>query len=152
HTPNFRRVPLHSNVSVPCPRFTAEEMTFTLHRGDDRLASITYGNISLIRSQESLGSIFKHSVNSSDNTTNFILVNVSLNATALYTCKAERAYPPPLVKIQEQPQIIVIVEEHGCRHAEQKVEPPTNHLPLWVGFGALSIYGLIITCIALSLR
>ncbi|KAM9455082.1 T-cell-specific surface glycoprotein CD28 [Clarias gariepinus] len=150
--PNVRRVPLYSNVSVPCPGFTAEEMTFTLHRGDDKFASITYGNMSLIRSQENLGRILEHSVNSSDNTTNFILLNVTLNATGLYTCMAEKAYPPPLVKIPEQPQIIVIVEEHGCTHARHIVEPPTNHLPFWVGFGALSIYGLIITFIALSLR
>lgn len=108
--PNVRRVPLYSNVSVPCPGFTAEEMTFTLYRGDDKFASITYGNMSLIRSQENLGRILEHSVNSSDNTTNFILLNVTLNATGLYTCMAEKAYPPPLVKIPEQPQIIVIVE------------------------------------------
>lgn len=42
--------------------------------------------------------------------------------------------------------------DHFCVQNSQRLYPPANHLPLWVGFGVLSIYALIISCIALILR
>lgn len=51
-----------------------------------------------------------HYVDTNSNTTHFMLHNVTINASSLYTCTAKRSYPPPLVDIQEEPQTIVIVE------------------------------------------
>lgn len=107
--PKVQHVPVHSNVSVPCPKFTAVEMTFKLHKGPNKVASITYANISHVSSSEPPESTMKHTV-SYDNTTHFVLYNLSKDATSLYTCLAEKSYPPPMVTIQEEPQLIVIVE------------------------------------------
>ncbi|MCJ8747894.1 hypothetical protein PDJAM_G00158700 [Pangasius djambal] len=151
NAPEIQRVAVHSNVTVPCPSFSAVEMVFTLHY-KNKFASVTYANISYVSNSEHLGSGMKHYVNIKDNTTHFVLFNVTMEETALYTCKAKKSYPPPLVQIQEEPQTIVIVERHECVQNCQRLDPPANHLPLWVGFGLLSVYSLIITCIALSLR
>lgn len=107
--PKFQHVQVGNNVSVPCPKFTALEMMFKLHKGPNKVASITYANISHLSSSEPPGSTMKHYVDY-DNTTYFVLYNVSMDATALYTCLAEKSYPPPMVPIQEEPQTIVIVE------------------------------------------
>ncbi|XP_017313746.1 T-cell-specific surface glycoprotein CD28 isoform X1 [Ictalurus punctatus] len=147
----IQRVTVHGNVSVPCPMFTAVEMTFKLHKGQNITATVTYVNASHKSSPEPLGSKMYHSVKD-DNTTHFLLYNVTMDATGLYTCTAEKSYPPPMVTIQEEPQTIVIVENHGCVQNSQRMDPSASHLPLWVGFGILSVYCLIITCIALSLR
>lgn len=108
--PEIQHVKDYSNVFVPCPRFTAADMAFTLYKGQNKIASITYGNTSLVNPSEHPGSRMNHNVNKSDNTTRFVLYNVTMDATALYTCTAEKTYPPPLVKVQEEPQTIVIVE------------------------------------------
>lgn len=109
NVPEFQHVYVHSNVTVPCPSFTAEEMTFTLHKNTNQVASFIYANMARLKSQELLGSTVKHHVNN-DNTTCFVLYNVSKNETALYTCRAEKSYPPPAEQIPEKPQTIVIVE------------------------------------------
>lgn len=85
-------------------------MMFTLYKDQTEVASITYRNISLVSPTDHLGYRMKHHVNAIDNTTHFILYNVTMNDTALYTCTAQKTYPPPLVKVQEEPQTIVIVE------------------------------------------
>lgn len=89
--------------------FTAVEMTFKLHKGQNITATVTYVNASHKSSPEPLGSKMYHSVKD-DNTTHFLLYNVTMDATGLYTCTAEKSYPPPMVTIQEEPQTIVIVE------------------------------------------
>ncbi|KAF4075113.1 hypothetical protein AMELA_G00230910 [Ameiurus melas] len=151
NVPKIQRVNVHSNVSVPCPMFTAVEMIFKLHKGQNNIATVTYANDSQKSSPNPLGSTMYHSVQN-DNTTHFLLYNLTMDATALYTCTAERYFPPPYFLIQEEPQTIVIVENHECVQSSQRMILSDNHLPLWVGFGILSVYCLIITCIALSLR
>ncbi|XP_027011882.1 T-cell-specific surface glycoprotein CD28 [Tachysurus fulvidraco] len=150
--PEIQRAKVHSNVSVPCPSFTAVEMRFNLFKGPNNIASITYGNISHVMNSEHLGSKMNHYVRTESNNTCFVLHNVTMDATGLYTCTATRSYPPPMVDIQEAPQTIVIVEEHVCVGNSLRPVSSATHLPLWVGFGLLCLYGLIITCIALSLR
>ncbi|MCI4393682.1 hypothetical protein PGIGA_G00160320 [Pangasianodon gigas] len=153
NVPGIQRVAVHSNVSVPCPSFTPVEMMFTLYKGQNNVVSVKYENISYVSpSSGHLESTIKHYVNIKDNTTHFVLYNVTMEATALYTCTAKKSYPPPMVLIQEEPQTIVIVERHGCVQNSQRLEPSASPLPLWVGFGVLIVYSLIITCIALSLR
>ncbi|KAK3510852.1 hypothetical protein QTP70_022795 [Hemibagrus guttatus] len=150
--PEIKHVEVHSNVSVLCPRFTAVEMKFMLYKGQNNVASITYGNISHVMNSEHLGSTMNHHADINSNTTHFVLHNVTMDASGLYTCTAKRSYPPPMVDMQEEPQTIVIVEEHVCVQNSPKLESPTSYLLLWLGFGCLSIYALIVTCIALSLR
>ncbi|KAB5523397.1 hypothetical protein PHYPO_G00152100 [Pangasianodon hypophthalmus] len=150
--PGIQRVAVHDNVSVPCPRFTAVEMMFMLYKGQNSIVTTTYANISHASILGQSESTIKHYVNIIDNTTHFVLYNVTMEATALYTCTAKKSYPPPMVPIQEEPQTIVIVEGYKYLHTGQTLDHSASSLPLWVGFGVLSVYGLIITCIALSLR
>lgn len=42
--------------------------------------------------------------------------------------------------------------EHECVQNSPKLESPTSHLLLWVGFGVLALYGLITTITALWFR
>lgn len=104
----FCHVAVNGNACVPCPNFTVEEMTFKLLKDENEVASIEYANISSVR-RETQGNSVKHNVNG-DNTTQFLLYNVSKNATGLYTCTAEKIFPPPVAEIPEKPQIVVIVE------------------------------------------
>lgn len=108
--PEIQRVKVHSNISVPCPSFTAVEMKFILYKGQNNIASIIYGNISHVMNSEHLGNKMSHYVHTDSNNTCFVLHNVTMDATGLYTCTAKRSYPPPMVEIQEEPQTIVIVE------------------------------------------
>ncbi|KAI5090082.1 hypothetical protein C0J45_20217, partial [Silurus meridionalis] len=147
----IQHVEVHQNVSLPCPSFSAVEMTFELFKGQEKFATVTYGNRLHITSSENLGQTIKHSV-SMDNTTHFVLYNVTMNATALYTCTASIQYPPPFVSSEEEPQTIVIVGRNICVQSTHPLEPFASDLPLWVGFGVLTAYGLIVTCTAISLR
>ncbi|TSK17851.1 hypothetical protein Baya_1231 [Bagarius yarrelli] len=108
--PEIQRVAVYSNVSVPCPRFSAVEMSFRLYKGQNEVAFITYKNVSHIINLDNLENRMNHYVNTSTNFTHFVLYNVTMDATALYTCTAKKSYPPPLENIREEPQTIVIVE------------------------------------------
>lgn len=104
----------NSNVTVPCPKLSGMEMDFTLYKGPDKVTSI-YVNITNTLVSKHNDSPMRDfpanlSVNFTDNSANFILFSVTINITALYTCEAERNFPPPLVKVEQTPQIVVFVQ------------------------------------------
>ncbi|XP_026867612.1 uncharacterized protein si:dkey-1h24.6 isoform X2 [Electrophorus electricus] len=135
-----RRVTVHGSVIVPCPNFRAQAMTFKLFKGSTVIAS---------KSTENAQKMTEEKISlrmNMENKTCFVLNNVTMDQTGLYTCEADKTYPPPMVKVVEKPQAIVIVDE------PQRPNVREYELPLWVGLGVLTIYSLITTYIALALR
>ncbi|XP_072513335.1 T-cell-specific surface glycoprotein CD28 homolog [Salminus brasiliensis] len=143
---------VHGNVSVLCPSFTAEKMTFTLNKNNFSCSkTMTYMQA---REQQPTAPISLQ-LNTEDNSTMFVLHNVTADKTGLYTCTAKKLFPPPLLFIKDEPQTVVIVQEQPPLNSQQ-CQPHANHLSpviyLWVGLGVLTIYGLIITYAAILLR
>ncbi|XP_051558541.1 T-cell-specific surface glycoprotein CD28 homolog [Myxocyprinus asiaticus] len=147
--PLVKHVAVNGNATVSCPILSAPEMDFKLFKGSVMVTSRHINTQSPPVNPE--GNVPAHfSVNLTDNSTSFILLSVTMNTTALYTCEAVIIYPPPFVKVDEMPQTIVFVKESPrkqhplCQHA--------NHLVLWVVLGGMTTYGLVMTCIVLMLR
>ncbi|XP_036413734.1 T-cell-specific surface glycoprotein CD28 [Colossoma macropomum] len=145
-TPQIRRVVVNGNVSVPCPCFTGQEMSFTLHTGAESIT--VHRNFTNAKELNEKEMKISHHL-TENNCTEFVLFNVMENVTGLYVCEAQKTYPPPILNSKECPQTIVIVEEE---HQLQRCDNPADHLSLWVGLGVLTMYGLIITYAAFSLR
>lgn len=111
--PPVQHVALNSNVTVPCPALSAPEMAFKLYKGSEVISSyISINNTFFSKNNDSprrsFPAIFQ--VNNLNNSTSFILNSVTMNTTALYTCEAERIFPPPFQKVEHKPQTIVFVE------------------------------------------
>ncbi|XP_022530521.2 uncharacterized protein si:dkey-1h24.6 [Astyanax mexicanus] len=153
NSPIIQQAVVKGNVSVLCPIFTTEEMTFILHSSAENCAVTR--NFSIARHKHQVCGTsalhITHQLNPEDNSTKFVLYNVTTNQTGLYTCTAKKIFPPPLLHVKEEPQTIVIVQETHHQNSHQ-CEPHVSHLSLWVGLGVLTIYGLIITSAAFSLR
>ncbi len=110
--PPVQHVALNSNVSIPCPALSAPEMAFRLYKGSESISYISINNTFFSKYNNSpmrpFLAIFQ--VNATNNSTSFILNNVTMNTTALYTCEAEKLFPPPFQKVEHKPQTIVFVE------------------------------------------
>uniref|UniRef100_A0A4W4FIG0 Immunoglobulin subtype domain-containing protein n=1 Tax=Electrophorus electricus TaxID=8005 RepID=A0A4W4FIG0_ELEEL len=103
-----RRVTVHGSVIVPCPNFRAQAMTFKLFKGSTVIAS---------KSTENAQKMTEEKISlrmNMENKTCFVLNNVTMDQTGLYTCEADKTYPPPMVKVVEKPQAIVIVDGEQC--------------------------------------
>ncbi|XP_026060117.1 uncharacterized protein LOC113044379 [Carassius auratus] len=150
--PPVKHVALNSNVSIPCPVLSAPEMVFKLFKGSEEIFYISINNTFIGKNNNSPKrggpSIFK--INDTNNSTSFILNSVTVNATAIYTCEAEKIFPPPFQKVEHKPQTFVFVEGRPvkpcavCQH--------TDHLVFWVVLGLLAAYGLLMTCTIFMLR
>ncbi|XP_048053047.1 uncharacterized protein si:dkey-1h24.6 isoform X1 [Megalobrama amblycephala] len=151
--PPVKHVAVDSNVTVPCPVLSATEMDFKLFKGSDQVTSIyiKINDTSINKNNNSPNFPADLNVNHLDNSSSFILFGVTTNFTGLYTCEAEIIYPPPFKKVSHTPQTIVFVEAEKpvkisdlCQHGSQLV--------LWIVFGAIVIYGVVMTCIVFILR
>ncbi|KTG07571.1 hypothetical protein cypCar_00009000 [Cyprinus carpio] len=148
--PSVQHVALNSSVTIPCPELSAPEMVFKLYKGSEEICYFSINNtfISKNNNRRDFPASFK--VNDTNNSTSVILNNVTVNTTALYTCEAERIFPPPFQKVEHKPQTIVFVEGRPvkscavCQHAD--------HLTFWVVLGIMTTYGVIMTCTVLILR
>ncbi|XP_066518360.1 T-cell-specific surface glycoprotein CD28 [Hoplias malabaricus] len=147
--PTIQRVMVHGNISVSCPYFEGREMVFQLQKDSEILCSVKR-NVTSGRQLKLENMSITHHLNLENNSTSFILYNVTLNHTGLYICEGEKRLPPPVLTAKEV-QTIVIVEENLMKGV-QLCEPPVNNLSLWVGLGVLTLYGLIITYTAVSFR
>uniref|UniRef100_A0A671KG18 Uncharacterized LOC107654253 n=1 Tax=Sinocyclocheilus anshuiensis TaxID=1608454 RepID=A0A671KG18_9TELE len=154
--PPVQHVALNSSVTIPCPVLSAPEMVFKLYKGSEEIFYITINNASISKNNNSPRRDFPASfkVNNTNNSTSFILNSVTMNTTALYTCEAERIFPPPFQKVEHKPQTIVFVEEiqHLCVSTGRPVKPSAvcqhaDHLAFWVVLGVMTIYGLVMTYI-----
>ncbi|XP_043099555.1 uncharacterized protein LOC122348303 [Puntigrus tetrazona] len=150
--PPVQHVALNSSVTIPCPVLTAPEMVFKLYKGPEEISYVRINNTHIIKHNNGPRKDFSGSfkVNDTNNSTSFILNSVTVNTTALYTCEAERFFPPPFQKVEHKPQTIVFVEgrpvrkRNGCQQV--------NHLAFWVVLGVMSVYGVVMTCTVFILR
>uniref|UniRef100_A0A8C2AM43 Immunoglobulin domain-containing protein n=1 Tax=Cyprinus carpio TaxID=7962 RepID=A0A8C2AM43_CYPCA len=157
--PSVQHVALNSSVTIPCPELSAPEMVFKLYKGSEEICYFSINNtfISKNNNRRDFPASFK--VNDTNNSTSVILNNVTVNTTALYTCEAERIFPPPFQKVEHKPQTIVFVEEiqHVCVSTGRPVKScavcqHADHLTFWVVLGIMTTYGVIMTCTVLILR
>lgn len=144
--PPVKYVAQNSNVTVPCPTLSGMEMDFKLYKGPDEVTS-NHVNITNTLVNKHYDFPAHLSVNFTDNSANFILFSVTMNITALYTCEAEKNFPPPLVKVEQTPQTIVFVQETPRKQPCQHV----SYLVLWLVLGGITIYGLAMSCMVLML-
>lgn len=149
--PPVRYVAQRSNVTVHCPTLSGSEMWYYLYKGPDVVTSIyikIINNTLVTENNKSPNKYFPAhlSVNFTDNSTSFVLFNVNVNITALYTCEAEKTFPPPLKKMEQVPYTIVFVEETSSKQLYQHV----SYLVLFVVLGG--IYGLVASSIVIILR
>ncbi|XP_016367405.1 uncharacterized protein LOC107707828 [Sinocyclocheilus rhinocerous] len=148
--PPVQHVALNSSVTIPCPVLSAPEMVFKLYKGSEEIFYITINNASISKNNNSPKRDFPASFKVNNTNNSFILNSVTMNTTALYTCEAERIFPPPFQKVEHKPQTIVFVEGRPvkpsavCQHAD--------HLAFWVVLGVMTIYGLVMTCTVFILR
>ncbi|XP_062866904.1 T-cell-specific surface glycoprotein CD28 [Trichomycterus rosablanca] len=149
--PEVQRVAVHSHFFVPCPSVTAPEMEFKL-QGPKMSVTFVHRNITHPGASSGPQINASHCVNMGDRASCFIIYDVNEDKTGLYTCKAKKMYPPPMENIKEEPSTIVIVEDQQCTPNIPTQSPLSSHLLLSLGLGVLTIYTLIITYIALSLR
>ncbi|KTF84746.1 hypothetical protein cypCar_00008019 [Cyprinus carpio] len=148
--PPFQHVALNSSVTVPCPVLSAPEMVFRLYKGSDEIFYISVNNTIISKINNSPGMAF--TVNVVDNSTSFILNGVTKNTTAMYTCEAERIFPPPFQQVEHKPQTIVFVEERPVKQHAVCQDVSYLVVAFWVVLGAMVIYGLVTTCIVFNLR
>ncbi|XP_055023953.2 T-cell-specific surface glycoprotein CD28 homolog [Misgurnus anguillicaudatus] len=148
--PPVKYVAQRSNVTVHCPTLRGSEMGYSLYKGPDLVTSIyiKINNTLFTEHSNSPNRYFPAhiSVNFTDNSTSFVLFNVTVNMTALYKCEAEKNFPPPFEKVEQVPQTIVFVEETSSQQLCQHV----SYLVLFLVFGG--IYGLVASSIVIILR
>ncbi|KAK2908904.1 hypothetical protein Q8A67_004741 [Cirrhinus molitorella] len=151
--PPVQHVALNSRVTVPCPVLSAKEMVFKLYKGLDVISSTSIPNNTHSNEKnnsQGIDLLPRFEVNITDNSTSFILDSVTLNTTALYTCEAEKIFPPPYHVVDHKPQTIVFVE--GRPDKQHVVCQHYDHLVFWLVLGGFVIYGLVMTCIVFYLR
>ncbi|XP_056590260.1 uncharacterized protein si:dkey-1h24.6 isoform X2 [Triplophysa dalaica] len=149
--PAVKYVALNNNVSVACPSLSGTEMDFKLYKGPDEVNSIYINVNNTLDSKHSDSSKNDFpsilSANFTDGSANFILFNLTVNITGLYTCEAVRNFPPPFLKVEQMPQTIVFVEETPrIQFCQQDM-----YLVLWGVLGVLGIYGVLMSCVVLRL-
>lgn len=110
--PPVQHVEPNSSVTVPCPVFSASEMVFKLYKGLEAIFSISINQTfrSQINKNPKIDFSANFKFNDTDNSTSFILEAVTMNTTGLYTCEAEKIFPPPFQIVVHKPQTIVLVE------------------------------------------
>lgn len=146
--PLIEYVPLNSTVKVACPKLSAPEMDFRLFKDGDEVISIyvkiNHTSIPKTNTNKEFPAEFSVDL---DNSSSFILTVVTVNMTALYTCEASISYPPPFKYVDHKPQTIVFVEARSEKRPDLCQQ--SNHLNLWVAFGLLATYGVLMTCITI---
>ncbi|KAI2668457.1 T-cell-specific surface glycoprotein CD28 [Labeo rohita] len=145
--PPVQHVEPNSSVTVPCPVFSASEMVFKLYKGLEAIFSISINQTfrSQINKNPKIDFSANFKFNDTDNSTSFILEAVTMNTTGLYTCEAEKIFPPPFQIVVHKPQTIVLVE--GRQVKPHPVCQDVDHLVFWVMFGIMTIYGVVMSLI-----
>ncbi|XP_045070445.1 uncharacterized protein LOC123484315 isoform X1 [Coregonus clupeaformis] len=110
------RVSVNGTASVSCPNLTGknqEEMRFHLYLGLVEVGNHTHDSAHNHNSTETVtpvgeGLVLK--VNKQDHTVSFVLSGMTTERAGVYTCEGHPMYPPPIEKVQDEPQTVVLVE------------------------------------------
>ncbi|XP_055764535.1 T-cell-specific surface glycoprotein CD28-like [Salvelinus fontinalis] len=160
---NVVRVSVNGTASVRCPNLTGkdkEEMRFHLYLGLVEVGNHTHDNAHNHNSTETVSPVGKGlglRVNNQDHTVSFVLSGMTTEHAGVYTCEGHPMYPPPIEKVPDEPQTLVLVEALQCqaRNTVGCVGSGDDGVPAWawvLGFWVTTIYGLVVTVIAFAIR
>uniref|UniRef100_A0A4W5JV61 Immunoglobulin V-set domain-containing protein n=1 Tax=Hucho hucho TaxID=62062 RepID=A0A4W5JV61_9TELE len=157
------RVSVNDTASVSCPNLTGkdlEEMRFHLYLGLVEVGNHTHDSAHNHNSTETVSPVGEGlglRVNEQDHTVSFVLSGMTTERAGVYTCERHQMYPPPIEKVADEPQTLVLVEALQCqaRKTVGCVDSGVEGVPVcaWVlGFWVTTIYGLAVTVIAFAIR
>ncbi|NP_001118004.1 CD28-like protein precursor [Oncorhynchus mykiss] len=150
------RVSVNGIASVRCPNLTGkdqEEMRFHLYLGLVEVGNHTHDSAHNHNSTETVSPVGEGlglRVNEQDHTVSFVLSGMTTERAGVYTCEGYPMYPPPIEKVPDEPQTLVLVEAFQCQ-AGGCVGPRVHGVPVWawmLGFWVTTIYGLVVTVFA----
>ncbi|XP_052355014.1 T-cell-specific surface glycoprotein CD28-like isoform X3 [Oncorhynchus keta] len=154
---NVVRVFVNGTASVSCPNLTGkdqEEMRFHLYLGLVEVGNHTHDNGHNHNSTETVSPVGEGlglRVNEQDHTVSFVLSGMTTERAGVYTCEGYPMYPPPIEKVPDEPQTLVLVEAFQCQ--ARKPVGCVGSAWTWVlGFWVTIIYGLAVTVIAFAIR
>ncbi|XP_078100215.1 uncharacterized protein LOC144513028 [Sander vitreus] len=148
---NMDCVPVNGNVSVPCPEFEGEDVTFELHK-DDKVIYLTCNpdgnNRSLCKPPYTRVGI-EHHQKKENKSVSFMLTGVNASSYGIYRCDRIITFPPPLTTVQSTLWILVLVEGHQCSNPKRGGDQNNGFLWIWIlGLVLFGIYSLTVTIIA----
>lgn len=155
---NIVCVPAGVNVSVPCPKLTTQDVTFYLLKEEKVIYELacTRNNTT----SDCQPSQIRVGVELQDNTENksasFMLTEVNASSYGIYKCESYITFPPPLKRVPNTLNILVLVEGHQCGGNKNYTVKPIiagdeKHGFLWIwilGIVVLGVYGITVTIIA----
>ncbi|KAG7467356.1 hypothetical protein MATL_G00152510 [Megalops atlanticus] len=146
--PRVQVVTVNDSATVRCPNVTGDELTFTLCCGQEK---VSFSRLKKDKGLEYTGEgSVEFQVSGQNHTGHFVLSQLVVNSTGLYTCKVEVMYPPPYVKHEES--TFVLVKEPPCQPEKRTGCPPVgNVVAMWewvLACGVLTLYSAVITGIA----
>ncbi|KAJ8255185.1 hypothetical protein GJAV_G00201990 [Gymnothorax javanicus] len=139
----FHRITTRGSVSVSCPNVTGIEVKFQLWGSNEsKIGSATRK----LNVTETEGPV-EFREQDPNRTAYFVLSQLNVSSTGIYTCVAERLYPPPyspastcnIVSVEEQQTITV------CPAGE------SPKLWIWAALATMALYSITITSIAVVL-
>ncbi|XP_035600681.1 T-cell-specific surface glycoprotein CD28 isoform X2 [Oncorhynchus keta] len=153
------RVSVNGTASVSCPNLTGkdqEEMRFHLYLGLVEVGNHTHDsahNHNFTETVSPVGEGLGLRVNEQDHTVSFVLSGMTTERAGVYTCEGQPMYPPPIEKVQDETQTVVLVEAYQCQAGKTVgcVGSRVDGVPVWawvLGFWITIIYGLAVTVIA----
>uniref|UniRef100_A0A674DBG8 T-cell-specific surface glycoprotein CD28-like n=1 Tax=Salmo trutta TaxID=8032 RepID=A0A674DBG8_SALTR len=156
---NVVHVSVNGTASVRCPNLTGkdqEEMRFHLYLGLVEVGNHTHDNAHNHNSTETVSPVGEGlglRVNKQDHTVSFVLSGMTTERAGVYTCEGHPMYPPPIEKVPDEPQTLVLVEAYQCQAEKtgECVGSRVHGVPVWawvLGFWVTTIYGLVVTVIA----
>ncbi|XP_029612154.1 T-cell-specific surface glycoprotein CD28 [Salmo trutta] len=153
------RVSVNGTASVSCPNLTGkdqEEMRFHLYLGLVEVGNHTHDSAHNHNSTETVSPVGEGlglRVNEQDHTVSFVLSGMTTERAGVYTCEGQPMYPPPIEKVQDETQTVVLVEAYQCQAGKTVgcVGSRVDGVPVWawvLGFWVTILYGLAVTVIA----
>ncbi|CAM4605170.1 unnamed protein product [Leuciscus chuanchicus] len=129
----IKRVGENSTEFVSCPELKEDEklISISLHKGDTELHSTDMRNNTHPPSWQPF------QVSKRNNSFSYKILRVEANDTGPYSCKIQTD-----TKHMESKTILLVIKD-----AQQPTSCPTEHmpLPLYIGYGIIMFYNLIIT-------
>ncbi|XP_073318362.1 uncharacterized protein [Pagrus major] len=142
------------NVSVPCPKFKAEEemVTYKLLQNEKLIYNGTCNHGAQNCDAPYFENVELHH-NTDDKSVSFLLTQVNASDHGLYRCKRKVSFPPPFIT-EGSDLILVLVKGHQCN-----IIPETPSAQREQNFGLqwilililviVSVYSIIVTVIAI---
>lgn len=145
-------VPPGADVDVPCPKVTADDVTFNLFVGDEMM-----NNHSRIHGVECISStgrvLCELHTNNENKSASFRLLKVNASSQGIYRCEGTIMYPPPL-KYVHSDKVLVQVQGYQCEKACTNItivaEPQCGFHWMLVS-GVTSLYSVTVTIVAIIL-